>query len=423
MIKNVKTSNAFYEIEQNLLEVVKNIKRLSSNRKENLISLENKKREIEAEIKQTRINVNHHLDKLQDDMIEELIRVEQNEKHKIKQLFTTLKKEGKEITEVLENFASIKQHATELQFFVTMKDTEKNIAGTEQFIQSIITSNSTNQVNISFKINKPLQQISANVKNFGDIIVSSYPCDFSIQKRKDRQAQMMLVLPNKNIENLTPTLQKRINTKLSNIPKNGRMVLSCYRRDKIISHKSDGSKDFEIQTLGPTFDVVFIGDDSIAVTSGSSNQIYIIDIRRRILKESIKVNSNNGGVVCKYGHLIYCVQEKGLQMISLNDRIITKISNTKLPIFAYVTAFGDKLFYTDYTKNNVICCDYHGNTIWTFCDRSVLMSPLGISVDNDGNVYVAGHSTNNVVIISPDGHCYRQLLSSDDGLKDIRAPL
>ncbi|CAG2191121.1 unnamed protein product [Mytilus edulis] len=225
---------------------------------------------------------------------------------------------------------------------------------------------------------------------------------------------MMLVLPNKNIENLTPTLQKRISTKLSNISgcsllPNGRMVLSCYRRDKIISHKSDGSKDFEIQTLGLTFDVVFIGDDSIAVTSGSSNQIYIIDIKRRILKESIKVNSSNGGVVCKYGHLIYCAQEKGLKIISLDDRIITKISNTKLPIFAYVTAFGDKLFYTDYTKNNVICCAYHGNTIWTFCDRSVLMSPLGISVDNDGNVYVAGNYTHNVVIISPDGQRYRQL--------------
>ena len=46
----------------------------------------------------------------------------------------------------------------------------------------------------------------------------------------------------------------------------------------------------------------------------------------------------------------------------------------------------------------------------------VLKGPLGISVDNDGNVYVVGGSFNNVVVISPDGQRHRQLLSSKDGL-------
>ncbi|CAG2222236.1 unnamed protein product [Mytilus edulis] len=108
LIKNVKTSNALNEIEQTLQEVVENIKRLSTNRNENLKSIENKKREIEAEIKQTRIQVNHHLDKLQDDLIKELLRVEQQEKSKIEKLLTTLKKE-KEMTEVQENFATINE--------------------------------------------------------------------------------------------------------------------------------------------------------------------------------------------------------------------------------------------------------------------------------------------------------------------------
>jgi hypothetical protein len=37
-------------------------------------------------------------------------------------------------------------------------------------------------------------------------------------------------------------------------------------------------------------------------------------------------------------------------------------------------------------------------------------------VDNDGNVYVVGCNTNNVVVISPDGQDHNQLLSSKDGL-------
>ncbi|CAG2236281.1 unnamed protein product [Mytilus edulis] len=406
LIKNIKTSNAFYEFEQTLLEVVQNIKQLRTNRRENLTLLENKKREIEAEIKQSRVHINHHLDKLQDDLINELVRVEQQENRKIEKLLTTLKKKESDIIEVQENIASIKKHAPDLQTFLTMKNIEKDISTEEKFIQLITTSGSTNQVNISFQINKSLQEISAIVQNFGEINVSSDPCDFPIQKRKDRQAQIMVTFPTRNIDNLTLKLQKRINTAgLSNVHScsllpGDKMVFSSSSQQKIKVLKSDGSKDFQIKKIGPTFNVVFSGDDSIAVTSGCSNQINIIDLKKHKLKKSITVNSYNSGL-----------------MISLNDETITNVSKTKLPDFAYVAALGDKLYYTHYRNHSVTCCDYHGNTLWTFCDRNVLMSPLSISVDNDGNVYVAGFDSNNVVVISPDGQHYRQLLSSEDGLR------
>ena len=62
------------------------------------------------------------------------------------------------------------------------------------------------------------------------------------------------------------------------------------------------------------------------------------------------------------------------------------------------------------------CCNLQGTTQWEFKDKRVLKYPLGISVDNDGNVYVTGRDSINVVVISPDGQRHRQLLSSHDGL-------
>jgi DNA-binding beta-propeller fold protein YncE len=64
----------------------------------------------------------------------------------------------------------------------------------------------------------------------------------------------------------------------------------------------------------------------------------------------------------------------------------------------------------------VTCCDLHGTTQWEFKDERILKGPWGISVDNDGNVYVVGFNSNNVVVISHDGQCHRKLLSSKDGL-------
>lgn len=176
-----------YEIEQNLTEVIENIKRLRINRKENLKSLEYRKREIEEEIKQARTKINQHLDTLRDDLMKELMTVEQSESSKIEKLLTTLKKKQKKITTLRENISSIKQHASELQTFLTMNDIEKEIAGEEKNIQSIATSDSINQVNISCQIDKSLQQITASVQKFGEINVSSVSCVFFIQKRKNRQ--------------------------------------------------------------------------------------------------------------------------------------------------------------------------------------------------------------------------------------------
>ena len=68
----------------------------------------------------------------------------------------------------------------------------------------------------------------------------------------------------------------------------------------------------------------------------------------------------------------------------------------------------------------MICCDLHGTTQWEFKGNRDLYCPLGISVDTDGNVYVVGCQSNNVMVISPDGQRHRQLLSSKDGLVSPR---
>ncbi|CAC5388331.1 unnamed protein product [Mytilus coruscus] len=411
VIKNVKTSNAFYEIEHSLLEVVDNIKRISADREDNLASLENKRREIEAEIKQTRKKIDLHLDKIQYDLLKELMRTEKKKEiNKIEKLLTSMKKKENEIAKYQSNFDNIKQYASEFQTFLFMKQIEKDIAVEEKFIQSINTKNICNQIKMSCVINQSLQQIIASIQEFGEISDDSYPCGLSIQNQ-DTQAQIMVALPTRQIDRLTLMLQ-RINTNLAEVRgcsllPDGRMVFSCRVPSKIRVLKSDRSKYFEINNIIDTFDVVFIGDDSFAVTSGSSDKINIFDIKNKKLKKTIKGNSDIDGAVYKDGHLICCANMKGLQIINLKDGFITNVTNNKLSTFAYVTTFGEKLFYTNSENHSVTCCDYHGNILWTFCHTSVLVSPFGISVDKGGNVFVVGWSTHNVVVIFPDGQQFR----------------
>lgn len=108
-------------------------------------------------------------------------------------------------------------------------------------------------------------------------------------------------------------------------------------------------------------------------------------------------------------------------MLNLYDESITTVRNEKLSIFAYVTTFEEKLFYTNSENNSVTCYDFNCNILWRFCHTGILVCPFGLSVDNDGNVFVVGWSTHNVVVISPDGQHFRQLLFRKDGLMNPQA--
>jgi hypothetical protein len=126
------------------------------------------------------------------------------------------------------------------------------------------------------------------------------------------------------------------------------------------------------------------------------------------------------GMAIRGRTIYYCTWGKGLKMLNLSDKSVSDIINRDMSNVNYVATFGDKLYYTNYNTHTVTCCDLHGTTLWEIKDERVLEFPLGITVDNDGNVYVTGLKSSNVVVISPEGQRHRQLLSTTDGLVEPR---
>ncbi|CAG2194606.1 unnamed protein product [Mytilus edulis] len=90
VIKNPKASNAFYEIEQTLVEVVENIGKIRQDRQKNQLTLSESRKQIEKEITETRIAINNHIDKIQADIIKELCASEDKESRKIRQMLISL---------------------------------------------------------------------------------------------------------------------------------------------------------------------------------------------------------------------------------------------------------------------------------------------------------------------------------------------
>jgi DNA-binding beta-propeller fold protein YncE len=427
IIKNVKTSSMFHETEHLIKVMIETICEIRQNRGTNSSSVKEQKRIIENEIQEMRTQINNHLDKLQENLMTELTEAEKQITEETRELLVSLDEKQKELAEYRTNVVHIKKYASDLQTFITVKQIEKEVEKQDTSLRSLVNSDSLNQTKLTCKIDTGLKNLTTSIQKFAAVVVESKPCEMVFVRSKDKQAQMMVaeLSPPVAVENIQLNLKQKINTKgrdirgCSLLP-DGRMVFSCYSSDTVRFINKEGVELFQIgKDKNDTYDTVYIKDNnSVAVSSGGGGKkcITIIDIESQKVMTTIPMDTCINGMAVRSRTIYYCTSGKGLKMLNLSDRSVSDIISSDMSNVCYVATSGETLYYTNIRTHTVTCCDLHGTTQWEFNDERVLQYPLGISVDNDGNVYVVGCYTHNVVVISPDGQRHRQLLSSKDGL-------
>ncbi|XP_063399335.1 uncharacterized protein LOC134683956 [Mytilus trossulus] len=425
-VKNTKASNAFLEICETLNEVAENIERIRQDKNGNLKTLSEKRKQIECEIQQVRLNINQHLDKLQEDFISELHETEIREKTKIHLLMKALDEHESKVAEHQENIANIKQHASDLQTVLSLKQLEGDVDENCQFIDSLTESNVLNRVEIKFNINTSLTDIANSVLEFGKVCIDISNSSVNIVKKKQQQAQLIVpkvssIVP---IENIQVKLEQTIKTESPDVRgccilPNGRTVFTSPGLNKVAVFKPDGSVDFSLGVTEANGVAYNIENNTLAISpcwNNQAKQITIIDLRGRKVKKTFSPGGHTSGIAVTNKTLFYHIENIGIRALDMTDESTRDVTteNMKTPI--YITVSEHKLYYSNYHYHTVVSCDLQGAKQWTFKNEKVLRYPAGISVDNDGNVYVVGTGSRNVVVISFDGQKHRELVTTKDGL-------
>ena len=279
LIKDVKTSDIFNEMEQLIYEMVETIGKFKQNRETNSSAVREQKIIVGYKIRKLRTKVNNHLDKLQEDLMKELTEAEKQITDETRELLTSLDKKQKELAEYQTNVVNIKRYASDLQTYLTVKQIEKELETHDTCLQSLVKSDSLNQTKLTCKIDNRLKTIATNIPKFGEVLVESTPCEMICGRKKDKQAQMMVadLLPHMSVANLQLKMKQKINIKGSWIRgcsflSEGRMVLSCYSTDTVSFINKEGVEYVQIgkdKTGADTYDTVYIKDNnSVVVSSG-----------------------------------------------------------------------------------------------------------------------------------------------------------
>ncbi|XP_052081027.1 uncharacterized protein LOC127718987 [Mytilus californianus] len=199
---------------------------------------------------------------------------------------------------------------------------------------------------------------------------------------------------------------------------NGNLFFTDYESVKLLNIAADGTLKYKMSTNFDAFDFTFVNENTVAITSGESKMhsgIALIDVETRSEIKFITLLGRPFGINCAQGSLFVCVEKFGIYELDTINYDKCCVIRCCLPWYSYIHVSSDRIYYTDYTVHSVYCCGRKGSHFWTFRDDFILKYPRGITVVNDGNVYVVGEKSSNVVIISNDG---KQILTKEEGLNE-----
>jgi sugar lactone lactonase YvrE len=103
-----------------------------------------------------------------------------------------------------------------------------------------------------------------------------------------------------------------------------------------------------------------------------------------------------------------------INILDSNGRHISSISS--VGTVYYIHHSGNNIYYTDYDRH-MYCIKKDGSNVFTFRSPD-LKEADGIDNDRQGNVYVVGRRSNNIVRLSPDGQNSDIIMKEEDGISD-----
>jgi hypothetical protein len=431
IIKTSKTSTLIDDIEQSLANIKYNIDNVIKNREQNLSEIRQQRQIFHDQVKQMRVKINSHLDTLEQNILKELNDSEDKIKSKIDNLLKQLSEESKTVEGIQRDITVVKEYASDLQTFLGSKAIEEEVKKEEKYIIALSEDGCLQQLSLKCTIDKKIKDIMSTMTSFGSVSIETSPPTVAIKTMKAKQAQIISIIqpPSvKSINDIKLTLHHTFDIPKGKdvicitgciVSSNGKMILvDLYYNRRLVILIDDGTLDKEVPcSMGYPFDVTYLDDRTVAVSTDKGIEMINIDTRKT--ERRINTSQRCYGITYHNGVLLWCEEHRGIQMMKLyDDRITTLTKQINLPSFSYVTTYGEKIYQADHYTKTVTCYTIKGDKLWEFKDESVLKDPRGVTVDNNGNVYVTSWSSNSVVVLDPDGRQGRQILSGDDGLKN-----
>ncbi|XP_063411853.1 E3 ubiquitin-protein ligase Midline-1-like [Mytilus trossulus] len=424
ILKKVKSSASVQLFEKDLREVKENLEEIIKhlNRRINTSTIQ--KTKAAEQIRSMRKSIDDFLDKLEQEILDDLDSKQSKLKSQMNTLLQQLKTQANQMSQLESEFSKMTQYATELQMYVGLREIEKTTSEAAKHLEDLKSGGQLDEVNLELTISSELQSILKDVKSFGDININTSPLTLQLKAVRKDQAQY-LVHSTPTIEQINPSLlrqltipqdRKNISIYACTILPDGKYLIldSKFGICNLLLFSNDGMFMREVvKFTGASYDSCFVRNNTVAVALNSEKQIALVDVEKNKIFKSINI-SHLCFSVASDGQMLVVSRTEKSTIVNLNDESHTILEGVKA---YYVASFKGNIYGTIIMENKVCCYTSSGEPLWTFMHDDII-SLRGITLDKNGFVYVVSRSNNRVVVVSPDGKICKTILSEADGIKD-----
>jgi hypothetical protein len=416
---NVKSSPAMLDLEKTLKELNYFARRLTDDKEKNIQYIQTQRKEICEEIHKIRKSLNDRLDQLQETLIGSMNKTVDDVTLHLGDVKNSLTEIENKTSDITLDLNKVKEHASDLQTFLSLPHLISKANDEENNVEKLGSEGKINRKSIIFTAK--IDEIN-KMNSMGDVGVDDIKSDVLYVKEKEKQAQIVGQLT-RTSDDIILNFLKEIKVRTGNpsnkltgcsILDSGEIIFSEYNlyhyTGRVTMNDSNGNYISTARALdcnrGSVYDITSIDKNTIAVSLG--NVIGIVNIYSQNIIPVVEHCTTCYGITHCDDKLYYCTEQEGIRWLDLKTTSNGLLVPTYIGQFSYINCDGNRLVYTSNT-DTVSCCDMNGKQIWSFEDTSLLRSPRGVVVDNQGFVFVSGEQSGTIVVISPDGNSAKEV--------------
>ncbi|CAG2231257.1 unnamed protein product [Mytilus edulis] len=282
ILQQVKSSASVQLFEKDLKNVKENLDTAIKYMKTRISTINTQRTKAVEEIQYMRKSINDYLNKLEQDILNDLESKHSKLKSNMATLLQQMEQRASQIDQMQSQFTKMTQYATELQMYIGLREIEKTTAQAAKYIEDLESGGHFIEKNLKLKISTALQAILQDVKSFGDIDINTTTSALKMKAGRKDQAQHLV--PNvPGIEQIKPSLL----TKLT-IPKNmnlnitaclilpdGKYIILDSENKQLLLFNNDGIFIRKVVTFTEyPCDACFVRNKTVAVHTEPSRQLW-----------------------------------------------------------------------------------------------------------------------------------------------------
>ncbi|CAG2214492.1 unnamed protein product [Mytilus edulis] len=289
ILKQVKSSVSVQLFQKDLMDVKENFDSAIKFMITRISTINTQKTKAVKEISYMRKSINDHLNKLEQDILQDLETKHSKLKSDVAYLLQQIEQRASPIDQLQSQFTKMTQHATELQMYMGLREIEKTTSEMAKYIDDLESGDHFIEKNLKVNISSSLRSILHDVKSLGDIDITTTSTALQIKAgRKDQAQKCISKIP--GIEQIKPSLLTRLTTPKDiktlrivacRILPDGKFMILEYRKRQLRLFSDDGNFIRIVVPLPPyPYDACFVRNNTVAVTLGPAKKDKIGGYRK-----------------------------------------------------------------------------------------------------------------------------------------------